>query len=166
MCLASMGGWCQRCPLMCSLRCCTSASSPSAARPRWACPSHADYVGRTRVKEIESSWRFLASHFQQDQMDTVCILVSALLHILIGLLVGVTEVPRRCDLWASACREYFSKSLCNCLCCHMPKSLCPTLVYVRLQGLLLTTYLKFLIADPGDANLKALAEEVFNRYSR
>lgn len=35
-----------------------------------------------------------------------------------------------------------------------------------LQGLLLTTYLKFLIADPDDANLKALAEEVFNKYSR
>ena len=48
----------------------------------------------------------------------------------------------------------------------MAKSLCPILVYVRLQGLLLTTYLKFLIADPGDANLKALAEEVFNRYSK
>lgn len=35
-----------------------------------------------------------------------------------------------------------------------------------LQGLLLTAYLKFLIADSGDANLKALAEDVFNKYSR
>ena len=35
-----------------------------------------------------------------------------------------------------------------------------------LQGLLLTTYLKFLIADPEDASLRALAEEVFDRYSR
>ena len=34
------------------------------------------------------------------------------------------------------------------------------------QGLLLTTYLKFLIADPDDANLRSLAEEVFDRYSR
>ena len=37
---------------------------------------------------------------------------------------------------------------------------------VPMQGLLLTTYLKFLIADPGDANLRSLAEEVFQRYSR
>ena len=35
-----------------------------------------------------------------------------------------------------------------------------------MQGLLLTAYLKFLIADPGDANLRSLAEEVFQRYSR
>ncbi|CAK0759184.1 hypothetical protein CVIRNUC_002678 [Coccomyxa viridis] len=34
------------------------------------------------------------------------------------------------------------------------------------KGLLLTTYLKFLIADPEDASLRALAEEVFDRYSR
>jgi hypothetical protein len=34
------------------------------------------------------------------------------------------------------------------------------------QGLLLTTYLKLLIADPEDANLRSLAEEVFERYSR
>jgi hypothetical protein len=34
------------------------------------------------------------------------------------------------------------------------------------QGLLLTTYLKFLIADPDDASLRSLAEEVFDRYSR
>lgn len=37
---------------------------------------------------------------------------------------------------------------------------------IWVQGLLLTTYLKFLIADPGDTNLKALAEDVFNKYSR
>ena len=35
-----------------------------------------------------------------------------------------------------------------------------------MQGLLLTTYLKFLIADPEDASLRSLAEEVFDRYSR
>ncbi|BDA41202.1 AP-2 complex subunit alpha-1 [Coccomyxa sp. Obi] len=39
-------------------------------------------------------------------------------------------------------------------------------VSTETKGLLLTTYLKFLIADPGDTNLKALAEDVFNKYSR
>ena len=35
-----------------------------------------------------------------------------------------------------------------------------------MQGLLLTTYLKFLIAIPEDSSLRSLAEEVFDRYSR
>lgn len=42
----------------------------------------------------------------------------------------------------------------------------PTYASCLLQGLLLTTYLKFLIADPEDASLRSLAEEVFDRYSR
>lgn len=34
------------------------------------------------------------------------------------------------------------------------------------QGLLLTTYLKFLTADAADETLRGLVEEVFDRYSR
>lgn len=46
-------------------------------------------------------------------------------------------------------------------------TLMPLFRIVRwMQGLLLTTYLKFLIADPEDASLRSLAEEVFDRYSR
>ena len=34
------------------------------------------------------------------------------------------------------------------------------------QGLLLTAYLKLLLADPGNADFKASVEAVFDRYSR
>jgi len=53
-------------------------------------------------------------------------------------------------LWADCCVQQCTSLIASC----------------SMQGLLLTTYLKFLIADPEDASLRSLAEEVFDRYSR